>query len=70
MTTWIVPMFIVVEADTVEQAENKAGEAQTAAYRVGLPLVYQDEGIQIKEVPSDDEYHSILDYYTTEELIR
>ena len=62
MKAYIVPCFVVVSAEDVDGAIERVSEYQS---RKQTPyfFLYQDEAIEPKEVPADDEYHSMLDYY-------
>jgi hypothetical protein len=68
MKTYMVPCFVIVSADSADEAIAQVEELQTSV-RTPDFLLYQDEGMPPKEVPAEDEYHSIRDYYTYEELI-
>lgn len=70
METFIVPMFAVITAKDDPDLFRQIDAMQEAARRTGCGYLYQDEGIPERKVPGDVDYHSILDFYTTEELIR
>jgi hypothetical protein len=62
MKTFMVPCFVVVEAGNEDDAIEKVSALQAVRITPYF-FLYQDEAIYPKEVPSDDEYHSMLDYY-------
>lgn len=66
MKTFIVPCFVVVEADSPDEAEGKVRLIQM---KNRSPFLYQDEGLPIKEVPPDIEYYSLRDFYSYDELV-
>lgn len=65
MAKFLVPMFMVVEAESEALVYNKVVDLQVAAIGYGL---LQDELLNPKQVSEDEEFHSILDAYTDKEL--
>ena len=65
MRTFMVPCFVVVVAED----ENGAVEKMQSMQGKTEYFLYQDGGLPTKEVPPDEEYHSIRDFYSYEELI-
>ena len=64
--TFMVPAFIIVEAESAEKADQGVLNAlRKASNDAGLYL-YLDEGIPTMEVPNVDIYTSVLEYHVPE----
>lgn len=68
MKTYIVPMFLVMQAEDENDLFLNVTLVQCAARREGK-FLYQDEYLQPKEISEDYEPHGIADCYDNEELI-